>query len=163
MAKEAEMEGAVLEDTGAELRVYELGFHIDPELSTEDVKKTYQDIRDVITKGGEIIAEGEPQKIPLAYTISRSETGGRRDWDNAFFAWIAYETDGAGHTAVAEAAATPRIIRFLDLRTTKDMAKHSAEMREIFLQHAADNAAAAAAEEDVSEVELDAALKEAGV
>ena len=30
-----------LEDEGGEPRVYELGFHLDPELPTEEVKKAY--------------------------------------------------------------------------------------------------------------------------
>ncbi len=60
-----------------ESRVYELGFHIDPELPQEEVKKTYQALRE---KASSLVAEGEPQKIPLAYTISRKvQGGGRRD------------------------------------------------------------------------------------
>jgi len=144
-----------------ELRVYELGFHLDPELPQEEAKKAYQGIRETIAAAGALVAEGEPTKIPLAYTISRSQTGGRRDFDSAFFCWIAYEADGAGHEAVAAAArAETRIIRFLDIRTTKDEAKHSADMQAIFATMAA---TAAEEEETVSDVELDAALKEAGV
>ena len=90
----------VIESEGADLtetRVYELGFHLDGELPQEEVKKAYQGIRDRITAVGTVIAEGEPTKVPLAYTISRQETTGRRDFDTAFFCWIAYEADGAGH------------------------------------------------------------------
>ncbi len=93
MAKKAEtVEIEGLEEDGAgEARVYELGFHLDPELPQEEVKKTYQSIHDAISKVGTIIAEGEPTKIPLAYTMYRSNTAGRRDFDTAFFCWIAYE------------------------------------------------------------------------
>jgi hypothetical protein len=75
----------------AETRVYELGFHLDGELPQEEVKKMYQGIRDRISAVGTLVAEGEPTKVPLAYTISRQETTGRRDFDTAFFCWIAYE------------------------------------------------------------------------
>jgi hypothetical protein len=75
MASEKNLtEDAVLDTDHAELRVYELGFHLDPELPETEAKKTYQAIRDRIAESGSIIAEGEPTKIPLAYTISRTET-----------------------------------------------------------------------------------------
>jgi ribosomal protein S6 len=144
-----------------ESRVYELGFHLDSELPTEEVKKTYQALRDVIAGAGTIIAEGEPVKIPLAYTIARSEQTGRRDFTSAFFCWIAYETEGEGHDKVLEVAkAETRVIRFLDLRTTKDAAKHSAEMAEIYAKMPEMDGAPE--EEAVRDEELDAALKDAG-
>jgi ribosomal protein S6 len=146
-----EIEG--LDDAGVEPRVYELGFHLDPELAQEDLKKAYQDMRGRVEAAGTIIAEGEPVKIPLAYTISRMETGGRRDFSTAFFCWIAYETDGAGHEAVATAAREDsRIVRFLDIRTTVEEAKHSAEMQEMF-----EKASAEAMGEESVEVEAPAA------
>lgn len=152
---EQELEGGYNES-----RIYELGFHLDSELPTEEVKKTYQALRDTVAGAGSIVAEGEPMKVPLAYTISRSERGGRRDFNSAFFCWIAYEAEGPGHDAVLAAIkAEERVIRFLDIRTTKDSAKHSAEMAELYARMPEEGAPA---EEDVSEVELDAALKDAG-
>jgi ribosomal protein S6 len=141
-----------------ESRVYELGFHIDPELPQEEVKKTYQSLRE---KASTIVAEGEPQKIPLAYTISQKvQGGGRRDFDSAYFAWFAYEADLAGHEAVLEAAkAESRLLRYIDLRTEKDAAIHAAEMHEIYAKMGETNQA----EAEVNDTELDAALKEAGV
>ncbi|HEV7121553.1 MAG TPA: 30S ribosomal protein S6 [Candidatus Paceibacterota bacterium] len=156
-------EDAVLDTDHAELRVYELGFHLDPELPETEVKKSYQALRDLIASKGTVIAEGEPTKIPLAYTISRTETGvGRRDFDTAFFCWIAYEADGASHQEVVSAAsAEKRIVRFIDLRTTKEEAKHSEEMQAVYAQMA-ENGGESAPEEEaaVSDTELDAALKE---
>lgn len=150
-----------LESGHNESRVYELGFHLDSELPTEEVKKTYQNLRDVVARAGSIVAEGEPVKVPLAYTISRSERGGRRDFTSAFFSWIAYETNGQGHEAVLEAVkGEERVIRFIDLRTTKESAQHSAEMAELYAKMPSEDEASA--EDDVSEVELDAALKDAG-
>lgn len=154
-----EQEELETEGDHAETRVYELGFHLDADLPTEEVKKTFQALRGVISDAGTVVAEGEPQKIPLAYTISRSEHAGRRDFDTAFFCWIAYETDGAGHDKVTEAAkAESRIIRFLDIRTTNDAAKHSAEMEEIYAKMPEK-----VEEDETADVELDAALKEVGV
>ena len=149
-------------DTGAdsaENRVYELGFHLDPELPQEEVKKAYQAVREVIAGAGTIVAEGEPLKIPLAYTISRQDTTGRRDFDSAYFSWVVYEADTAGHAKVNTfASEEKRIIRFLDVKTTPEQAKHSAEMHELF---AKGPEMAPREDEEVSEVELDAALKSA--
>jgi ribosomal protein S6 len=164
MARKKELEEQqnteVEEVDPAEARVYELGFHIEPELSQDEVKKVYQGIRSVIETNGTIITEGQPEKIPLAYTMSLSDNAGRHDYDSANFSWIAFEAQTAGHEVVIEAAkAEKRIIRFLDLRTTKEEAHHSAEMREIRekLPEPSD------AEDAVSDVELDAALESAVV
>ena len=144
----------------AELRVYELGFHVDPELSADDARKTFENVRTMIEGVGTIIAVGEPQKIPLAYTVSRSETGGRRDFDASYFSWIAYETDGKGHEAVGEAAkAEGRIFRFIDVRTTKEEAKHFSEMQELLLKTPEPEHT----EDEVSDTELDQALKEVAI
>ena len=149
----------ILEDTGSEPRVYELGFHLDPELPTEEVKKEYHAVREFIASKGTIVAEGEPEKIQLAYTISRqgaSDAPGRRDFDSAYFCWIVYEATAADHDEVVESAnSDTRIILFIDLLTTKDAARHSVEMRELSLktpEPVADPEAAAGAE-------LDAALE----
>lgn len=145
-----------LEDSGSESRVYELGFHLDPELPVEEVKKAYQAVRDLIEGKGTIVAEGEPEKIPLAYTISRQEVAGRRDFDSAYFAWIAYEMVAADHADILSAMNTNKqVVRFIDLLTTKDAARHAVEMREMSAkipEREVDAEAAAGAE-------LDAALE----
>lgn len=150
----------LIDDSGTEPRVYELGFHLDPELPQEEVKKAYQAIREGIAAVGTVIAEGEPVKIPLAYTISRMETTGRRDFSSAFFCWIAYETDAAGHDQVAtQARENTLIVRFLDIRSSADEAKHSADMQEMFAQAATERE-----EEEAAEViEPEAAPVEAPV
>lgn len=146
-----------------ETRIYELGFHIDPELPQEEVRRTYQGLRE---RASRIVAEGEPQKIPLAYTISKKvQGGGRRDFDTAFLSWFAYEATGSEHDAIIEAAkAEERIIRFIDLRTDTETAQHAAEMHEIYARLGAEREAAASANanEEGRDADLDAALKEAG-
>lgn len=135
MAKDLDFEVMTdVEDSDAP-RVYELGFHLDPDLPTEEVKKAYQDVRNMITQKAALIAEGEPQSVPLAYTISRQEVSGRRDFDSAYFSWIVYETTAPVHAEIIRAAAgNKHIIRFVDLLTTKDAARHAVEMREISLK-----------------------------
>ncbi len=162
MEQDVDME---LEGDHAEPRVYELGFHLDPELPQEEAKKAYQSLRDLISSKGTVIAEGEIEKIPLAYTISRMETTGRRDFNSAYFGWISYETTGEGHQELLETVTgDTRVIRFLDLRSSREAAQHSAEMHEFYRRAPEALTQAGAGEEEVAaEGELDAALKEVGV
>lgn len=150
------MEGEEMLDEGSGPRVYELAFHLDPELPSEEVKKQYAAIREGIEGVGSIIAEGAPLMTPLAYTISRQETSGRRDFDSAYFAWIAYETDAAKHEeALGSIKANNKVVRYLDILTDKETARHAAEMRELLTQAPpVENEAASA------DAELDAALAE---
>ncbi len=155
--KAAEGGEEMLDADHAELRTYELGFHLDPELTEADAKKAYQALRALAEKGG-IVAEGEPRKIQLAYTVSRTEQSVRKDFDASWFGWFAYDADGAAHDAlVAAAKEDRRIFRFLDVRTDKEAAQHSAEMHEIMLK-AGENREGG---DEASDAELDAALKEA--
>lgn len=160
MAKNQDEEVIVAdtEDMGAEARVYELGFHLDPELPIEEVKKVYQSLHDLIASKGTIVTEVEPEKIQLAYTISRQEVAGRRDFNSAYFAWIVYEMVATEHTEVITAAkANKFVVRFIDLITTKDEARHAFEVHELL-------AKVPETKEDSEEVlntELDAALENA--
>ena len=148
------------EDMGSEPRIYELGFHLDPELPTEEVKKAYQAVREHIAGAGTIVAEVEPEKIQIAYTISRQEVAGRRDFNSAYFAWIVYETDAVKHAEIIAAAnANKSIVRFIDLITTKDVARHALEVHELMAKVPEQEASA----DDVLNTELDAALESAAV
>ena len=144
------------EDTGAEARVYELGFHLDPELPTEEVKKAYQAVRETIAGKGVIIAEVEPEKIQLAYTISRQEVSGRRDFNSAYFAWIVYEMLASDHAEIITVTnANKSIVRFIDLVTTKDQARHALEVHELSVKTPEPESSS----EDLLVSELDAALE----
>lgn len=149
-----------LENESSDPRVYELGFHIDPELPTEEVKKVYREIRDSIEEKGTIVAEGEPEKISLAYTISRQDTTGRRDFNSAYFSWIVYETSAEKHSDVISTAnADKRIVRFIDLITTKDDARHSVEIRELSIK----TPERTREPEEVIGAEIDAALENSAI
>jgi ribosomal protein S6 len=162
MAKQdIDIEGSeIVDDNGSEPRVYELGFHLDPELPSEEVKSAYEAVRGLIAEKGTIVAEGEPQTVQLAYTISRQETSGRRDFNSAHFCWIVYETPAESHTEILTAAnADKRIIRFIDLITTKDAARHSSELRELSMKAPEQDKEP----EEVMGAELDAAIEHATV
>ena len=156
--READVENEVQEGSA---RVYELGFHLDPELAVEEVKKAYNEIRAVIAKSGEVVAEGEPEKVALAYTISRQETSGRRDFDSAYFAWVAYEAPIASHEEIVAAVkGNSKIVRFIDLVTDKEAAR-AAEERAELAQKVEAPEPEAEAEPATEDASLDAALENA--
>lgn len=162
MARNKDTEAELVEETETgEPRVYELGFHLDPELPSEEAKKAYRGMRDLIAAKGALVAEGEPEKIQLAYTISRTEVGGRRDFDSAYFSWIAYEAGAAEHAEiVAAASGDAHIVRFIDLLTSKEAARHSAELSEIAAKTRAKAEEPQAEEQEAAiGAELDAALE----
>jgi ribosomal protein S6 len=142
-----------VEADSLESRIYELGAHLDPELSESDMKKAYSKIRKSIEDKGEILAEGEPTKIPLAYTISVKNTIGRRDFNSAFFFWIAYVAQVSDHGALIESFTEDKnIIRYIDLKTTKELAEYSSQMQELFIEEAKQSVG----QEEIPEVEVDA-------
>ncbi len=115
----------------AEPRVYELGFHIDPELPKQKVKELFQSIKKNIEGVGTIIAVGEPHRITLAYTISLMEHSGRHDFSATFFGWIAYSSDGVVHSQIIDMIKEQGdIFRYIDIRTTKEEAQHAATQHE---------------------------------
>ncbi|HFC11079.1 MAG TPA: hypothetical protein ENJ75_02745 [Candidatus Kaiserbacteria bacterium] len=161
--KEETAKDAVVDEGRNEPHVYELGFHIDPDLSQDDVKTVYQTMKETIASVGTVVATGKPEKIALAYTISRMEHTGRHDFSSAFFSWIAYETTAEGHKKVLEEAESEqRIFRFIDILTTKESAEHTAEEHEMRTK-VLDKTSDKPKEENVSEEQLDAALKEVAV
>ncbi len=163
MAKKQDIEEIVEEtelENEADARVYELGFHLDPELPVEGVKSAYQTIRSLIESKGTIVAEGEPVMVQLAYTISRQETAGRRDFSSAYFCWIAYETTALPHADIIAAVnADKNMVRFIDLVTTKDAARHAVEIRDF----ATKTPERTDEPEVIAEAELDAALQSAAI
>ncbi len=148
------------EDTGAEGRVYELGFHLDPELPVEEMKKAHQALRALVASKGGIVAEVDPQKIQLAYTISRQEVSGRRDFNSAYFGWVVYEAAATDHAEIVSAVgANKSVIRFIDLVTTKEDARHALEVHELLMKAAESESSS----EDDLNAELDAALENPAV
>jgi ribosomal protein S6 len=109
-------------------KVYEVGFHIDPNLSETDVKKTYEDVKALLGKKGSLVAEGVSRRVQLSYTISRMEEQGRQDFDSAYFAWVAYEGSGEDQPFIEEALREDkRIIRFILVKTTREAVKYAEE------------------------------------
>lgn len=75
-----------------ERRVYELGYHMVPTLSEEELQKELNSLRGAIKEvGGNFIMEGEPTMMDLAYTMYINEGGTNTGFDTAYFGWIKFD------------------------------------------------------------------------
>jgi len=111
-------------DTDAEAisRVYEVGYHINPEAKEDDLEAIVAGIRSVIEKaGGTFIAEGSPSLIKLAYEIPVKLGGKITEFDRAFFGWIKFEAPTeTAHTLEDSLKKSKDVIRSIVFRTVRE-------------------------------------------
>jgi ribosomal protein S6 len=82
-----------------ELQKYELGYHLVPSLSEDDLALRVGEIMQAVANaGGTIVSEGAPQACTLTYTIARLRGGRWEKYDTSFFGWVRFD---APTTAIA--------------------------------------------------------------
>jgi len=75
-----------------EPRVYELGYLLVPQIKEEELDIQVDALRKMITdKGGLPIAEGRPELIDLAYSMSKDIENKRHNYTKGFFGWIKFD------------------------------------------------------------------------
>lgn len=113
-----------IDDGVAELRIYEIGYHIIPTVKEEDVEKIVGGIRSIIEKaGGSFIAEGAPSLIKLSYAMNaRAKEGEKRvEYDRGYFGWIKFESGVVAISALNDALKLDgNILRFGIFRTIRE-------------------------------------------
>lgn len=70
--------------------VYELGFHLVPTIAEAQVGAAVEGVRTLIGNDAELISEGYPTKMQLAYVIERAAQGKREKYAEAWFGWIKF-------------------------------------------------------------------------
>ena len=104
MAEEAVMEMNETAEESAATRIYEVGYHITPELKEENLDKVVASIRSVVEQsGGSFIAEGAPSMTKLAYPMSVREGEKTMEYDRGYFGWIKFEAPIAVARALEDA------------------------------------------------------------
>ncbi len=118
-----------LSEEGDETRsgVYELGYHILPTLSEDEVTAAVSGIMDGLKKeGATFVGDRFPAKIPLAYAIGKRVGDRNMEFDQAYFGWVAFEAPRSVIESLkAHFDAHPSILRYLIVSTSKD-AVHAA-------------------------------------
>lgn len=146
----------------AVLRVYEVGYHISPEVKEDELESVVGGIRSVIEKGaGSFIAESAPSLMKLAYPVETRVAGKIVEHDRAYFGWLKFEaTAEVAHALEAALKASRDIIRFVVFRTVREDTRaqfKAPTLREVkrtdtlkpAMRRAEESAAAPVSEEDL--------------
>ena len=107
-------EDAAMENV-AEPVLYEIGYHVIPLVPEEELSKEVVAVREVFEKhGGVFKTEEFPQRMSLAYPMSKTVENNRQTYDQSYFGWMLFEVDPAvAQTVQAEIRALPTILRFI--------------------------------------------------
>ncbi len=106
-----------------ERRVYELGYHMVPTLTEEDLLKEVESLRSAISElEGNLLSEGEAVLIELAYTMIIGEGGKNTKYDKAYFGWIKFDLmpDKLAHLQDEVIAENKNILRHLLIKTVTE-------------------------------------------
>ncbi len=105
-----------------ELKIYELGFHIIPSITSEDIGAEFSKVKSIIEeKGGNFISEEFPKLRPLAYQIAKAGRGGKQKYDQAYFSWIKFQAEPESLLEIKKAVEVQEnILRFIIIKTIKE-------------------------------------------
>ena len=114
-------------------KIYEIGYHIIPAVSVENLAGEVDKIKNFLTENGlEAIAEEFPRLIDLAYIMPKVVGGARRKFDTAYFGWIKFD---AGEAPIAKIKKffdeNENILRFLLINTVSENTIFSAKIPDI--------------------------------
>lgn len=114
--------------------VYELGYHLLPTLSEEELLKEIKHFRGLLEKcDGVIISEGSPKQMQLAYPMEKKQEGKNARFENSFFGWIKFDMAADKVPALqGEVEASKNVLRFLIIRTVREYSP--IQHRELFKQ-----------------------------
>ncbi len=111
-------------------RLYEVGFQIAPTLGEDGVRGAAAKIKSLIQKvGGEVVSEGEPRQVRLAYTIRKEIEGKYQKFDTAFFGHFKFEAEPEALAELNdELARDVAVIRHIVVQTVPDTEKTTAAL-----------------------------------
>ena len=117
-----------------ERRVYELGYHMVPTLTEDELQKEADSLRGALSKlEGNTISESEPTAIELAYTMVINEGGKNTKYDTSFFGWIKFDMmpDKIDHLQTEVLADNKNILRYLLIKTVTEDTQAQVNLEEL--------------------------------
>ncbi len=106
--------------------VYEVGFHVVPTVGDEGVSAVVESVRKALGDN-EIISEGFPKKITLAYQVDLpavrqgADAGKREKYTESYFGHIKFAMEREDITAFTEAMRVMQpVLRFLIIETVRE-------------------------------------------
>ncbi len=105
-----------------EPRIYELGYHLIPTLSEEQIPGASGAVRGMIERiSKDIIAEELPVFIDLAYQIVKTVEHKNKRFDEAYFGWIKFEAEPKGIAELEEGLKKDNnVLRYLVVKTLRE-------------------------------------------
>ena len=136
--------------------VYEVGFHLVPSIPEDGVAAAVESIRAVLGTA-EFISEQFPEKMTLAYTIERADTGRREKFTESYFGAIkfALEREAIGEVEVA-LRGMKNVLRFLLIETSRE--DLTTPRRAVMAERAEDTKAVPEKGAEVAEGDLDKSI-----
>lgn len=103
-------------------QIYELGYHILPTLSEDEVAKVVTALKGELSKiGAEIIAEAHPALMTLAYELGKDIENKNRKFGTAYFGWVKFEVETAQIEAFKELVdKNLNVLRFIIVKTVRE-------------------------------------------
>jgi len=121
----AENNGEISRIAGAEdeeARIYEVGYHLVPTISPDDLPKEAARVKDALAlNGGAVISEEEPKLASLAYRIAKTVENRHVLFDSAYFGWVKFTAPQSAPAALKKALdANTAILRFIIIKTVRE-------------------------------------------
>ena len=104
--------------------IYELGYHLLPTLSDEEVLKEVESFKILVEKGGgSLVSEEAPKPMHLAYTMVKKQEGKNAKFDTSFFGWIKFEISAESILKINEEVdQNKNVLRYIILKTVREYA-----------------------------------------
>jgi len=150
----------------ADMKVYELGYHLLPTLAEGDLAKEVSALKAQVEKrGGVFVAEEAPKMTELSYTMNKAQAGKQSKFNTAYFGWMKFEMAPAQAAELKqEVESHPQILRYLLITTVRESTmaprRMVAGVREVTPTTTLRKMVKEEAQVPVSEAELDKTIEE---
>ena len=110
------------ENTTNDVKLYELGFHLDPAITEDKISSKIDGIKKVLSdNGSEIVKEGEAKAMKLSYEITKAISGKNVRFNTSTFSWVMFNATAEGIEAIKEDIdSDDQVIRSIIVKTTDD-------------------------------------------
>lgn len=107
--------------------VYEVGFHLLPNIEESDILAEFSKIKSLIDEnGGSVVSEEIPKMINLAYDLSKIIGTKKHNFNKAYFGWVKFELESANIAAIkSKIENLQSVLRFLIVKTVKENTMHT--------------------------------------
>jgi ribosomal protein S6 len=124
MSNVIETNSGTLEVNETNKKVYEVSALFVPELSVEELSQGVESIKNKLaTLESEVISEGQPVHIKLAYTVEKHINNKIRRADYAHFYWVKFATEAANIKSLEQFLKLEmgeKIVRYLLVKTVRE-------------------------------------------